>query len=557
MRAKTLILAAALSTGTLALAAPAASTVVYALPPANNVNFVNPIFPSNLFDVVNVWASQLMYKPLLWIGKDLQVNYARSIARSVRTQDGQHYLITLKSKWHWSDGKPVTAADVAFELRLFMSISEKNSSRYGNWGVGGIPNAIRAVQVLGPRELEITLKHPYSPNWFILNGIGQLTPLPKRAWDRYPGHPRKTLAYLQKNGGNLAFFRASPIDGPYRLVSALHNAQFVYTANSSYGGHRPQFHHFVFRYFTSSSAEFNALATGQIQIGYLPFHLYGELPRLQGFRAVFSSSWGITYIYPSLLNPAAAALKDLAVRQALQMAVDQPAMVKAIYHGQALAQYGPVPYQPPTYVDPLLAAGEVPYPYDPAAGRALLERAGWKMVDGVMRKGAQQLSFTLQYASGSTSTQQVSELFAAAAAKEGIRIHLEPKPFDALLGELATPKSWELMFYGNGWVYNPYPTGYGLFGAGGGSNSEGYASEKADQLISATHAFTSPAQALKLLYRYQDYLAKDLPVIYLPEAAGAYTGAVGAITIASKSIAGFAAQLSPAGALSPQYWTER
>ncbi len=539
-----------------ALAAPS-GTLVYALPPATNITYLNPVTPTNYYDVVNAWAYESMYKPLFWVDHRIQVDYARSIASSITTKDGIHYFITLNPKWHWSDGKPVTTADVIFDYQLIKSISLKNSSNYGGWGIGGIPNDVVSVKALGPYRMEITLNQAYSPNWFILNGAAQLIPLPKQAWDKYPGHPAKTLAYLQKRGDSLAFFRASPIDGPFRMTQSQHNVQFVMTANAEYDGHMPQYHKLVFRYFTSSDSEFNALRTGQLQIGYVPFHLYAEYHKLSGYRLAPSTSWGITYIYPSFLNPSAKALKDLVVRQALQMAVDQSAMVKVIYHGQAVAQYGPVPSQPSTYLSPSLKSGKVPYPYDPAKAKAMLEQAGWHPVHGVMTKGSERLAFSMKYASGSASTQQVAELFASAAAREGIKITLAPQPFDTIIGELASPKTWDLLYYGNGWVYYPdvYPTGYGLFGTGGGSDSSGYSNPTADRLIAATHAFTSAKKSLQSLYAYQDFLAKDLPVISLPEAAGSYTGAVGALTVYASGVGGILNHLNPVGLLSPQYWT--
>jgi peptide/nickel transport system substrate-binding protein len=539
-----------------------AQTITVALPPATNINYLQPVTPANYYYVVNGWAYETMYKPLLWINKHIEIDYSRSIADSVTTPDGQHYFVTLNPKWHWSDGTPVTSADVIFDFDLINSISANNSSAYGGWGIGGIPNEVASVKALGPYKLEFTLKAPQNPFWFIYNGIAQLIPLPKHAWDKYPGDPAKTLAYLQDNGDNLDFFLKSPVDGPFRIVKSVLNNEFVFEANPYYDGHKPTYKTLIFRYFTTSDAEYNALRTGQVDIGYVPFHLSQHLA-IPGYRVAKTSTWGISYIelnFNTQACPSCAPLKELAVRQALQMAIDQPGMIRAFYHGHAVAQYGPVPYEPPTYLEPILRAGYNPYPYNPAAGKALLEKNGWHLVNGVMTKGNMRLEFTLDYASGSTSTQQVAEYFAESASKEGIVIHLAPQPFDTIIANLGAPNKWQMLFYGNGWVYYPdlYPTGYGLYGTGGGSNTEDYSNPTADRLIAATHAyFPKNSQSILALYKYEDFLARDLPNLWLPEAEGAWTGAVGAITEYRDTLTGVVEHANPDGLISPQYWSYR
>ncbi len=543
---------------TFGLAAAAPSTVVVALPPAINVNYLLPILPANDYINMNFWGFLQMYKPLIWVDHKVQVDYACSIASSITTPDGQHYFVTMNPKWHWSDGQPVTARDLLFDLKLLRSIQASNASAYGGWSIGGIPNDIASVKRLSRFRVEITYNRPYNAKWVILNGMSQLVPLPAQAWDRYPGHPAKTLAYLQSHGDAAAFFAKSPVDGPFKVLRSRLDHGVLFQANAAYDGHRPDYQRLDLRYFTSSDAEFAALKTGQVQVGYVPFHLYAQR-HIPGYRSAFFSSWGITFIELNYKNPATRAFHDPLVRQALQMAIDQPGYIKAFYSSQAIPQYGPVPYQPPTYLSPRLSSGYVPYPYDPAAGKALLIKDGWSLSHGVMTKGKQQLDFTLDYASGSLSNQQVAEAFAEAAAREGVRIHLKPQPFDTIFGNLGSATAWQMAFYGNGWTYLPdfYPSNGGLFGTGGGSNLQGFSDPAIDRLIAKTHAYLPASQSALALSRYQDALARAVPDLWLPEAAGAWTGATGAVTEYSKALHGVRAHLNPTGVISPQYWSLR
>jgi len=78
--------------------------------------------------------------------------------------------------------------------------------------------------------------------------------------------------------------------------------------------------------------------------------------------------------------------------------------------------------------------------------------------------------------------------------------------------------SWEMANWGGGWSYSPdyYPSGETLFAAGAGSNDGSYSSSTANTLIGATLT-SSGSQAQTALDNYQNYMAKQLPVIYQPD----------------------------------------
>jgi peptide/nickel transport system substrate-binding protein len=490
-------------------------TLTVALPPATRITYLFPITPANDQSNYNFQVQYLLYKPLLWVGKKITVNYARSIASSVTTTNGRRYVVTLNPKWHWSDGTPVTSADVLFFWDMVRTITANNAAAYYGWGIGGVPQEITSVWAEGPYRLVFTLDRAVNPLWFELNGLAQFIPLPEHAWNKYPGNPAKTLAYLQAQGSNVAFFRNSPVDGPFMVDHFVQDQEYVLRANPHYSGHHPNYTYLVERYFTTSDAEFNALRGGEIDVGYLPIHLFNQA-HLPGYRFASLPQWGFFYIYVNFANPAAPALKDLTVRQALQMAINGPGMLKTILHNQGIAEYGPVPYDPPTYLSAYLKT-HVPYPFNPAKGKALLEAHGWKLVNGIMTKGGERLEFTLRYASGNQAFQQEAELFAEDAAQEGIRINLKPEPFDTIIGSLGDPKGWSLDYWG-GWTYQPdfFPSGDGIFNTGGGSNESGYSDPLMDRLIQATTDYLPKEAVLNAMYNYQNYFAQQLPVLFVP-----------------------------------------
>jgi peptide/nickel transport system substrate-binding protein len=128
-------------------------------------------------------------------------------------------------------------------------------------------------------------------------------------------------------------------------------------------------------------------------------------------------------------------------------------------------------------------------------------------------------SFALLYASGALINSQEAQVLKSDLAKAGIQINLSQAPFNTVITD-ATPCSpgqacpWEMAFWGGGWVYSPdfYPTGDELWSTGAGSNTNGYTSLTND----ANTVATLTSNAVQPLYKYEDFLAKDLPVIWFP-----------------------------------------
>jgi peptide/nickel transport system substrate-binding protein len=96
---------------------------------------------------------------------------------------------------------------------------------------------------------------------------------------------------------------------------------------------------------------------------------------------------------------------------------------------------------------------------------------------------------------------------------------------------------------GGGWLFAPtyLPTGEEIFLGGAGSNPGSYNDPTANRLIS--HSLTS--SALGYLFDYENYLAKQLPVIWQP------TPVEGLFEV-SKDLEGVA--LNSFGSITPEYW---
>jgi peptide/nickel transport system substrate-binding protein len=259
------------------------------------------------------------------------------------------------------------------------------------------------------------------------------------------------------------------------------------------------------------------------------------------------------------------------VRQALQHLVDQNGWISAFLGHAATVTASPVPSTPPS---PLVngSTSVSPYPFYVSAASKLLSQNGWKVIPSGtttcetpgtgsgdcgagIRKG-EPLSFSLAYASGSTSLASEMNDLEAQAKQVGITINLTVQAPDQLTGAAVpcTPSQplckWQAADWGSGWVYaDPYlPTGEVLFATGATTNFGSYSSSQANTLIDKT--ISAPAsQEADALSAYSAYMAKQLPVIYQPTSIGLYSANAG--TLVSDKLGGFSANaftyLTPEG----------
>ena len=127
------------------------------------------------------------------------------------------------------------------------------------------------------------------------------------------------------------------------------------------------------------------------------------------------------------------------------------------------------------------------------------------------------LEFNLNYASGLVYVSEEMQGLKSDFAAAGIDVNLASAPFDTIISQSAPCKScsWQISNWGGGWLYgvNPYPTGDQIFGTGSGSNFSNYSSATADKLIDETVHGTASLAA------YEDYLATQIPVLWMPHQA--------------------------------------
>lgn len=536
-------------------------TVTFALPPSEMATYIFPFVSgpnSNNIDLFQF--TPYMWRPLYWFGfgKTPNINYSQSMGQPpVYSNGGRTVTITLDRNYRWSDGKPVTNRDVEFWMNIFKA--EKQN--YLAYSVGSIPDDITSMSFPSndPYTFSITFNKAYSHLWLLYNQLSQITPIPQHVWDKTsasgpvgnydmtPSGAKAVYKFLNAQSMDEATYVSNPlwktVDGPWNLSAFSPSTGYTaFVPNPHYAGPgKPKIATFEELPFTSDTAEFDALRSGQLDYGYLPSEDIDQAGYFtsRGYTIDKWTDFGFNDFFLNFGNPHVGPIfKQLYVRQAMQSLINQPEIANDIYHGAAYPDYGPVPTVPPNpYASPQLEKN--PYPYSVSTAKKLLAEHGWTLHPGgastCSRPGrgsnecgagiaaGAKLSFTELVATGSAPFTAEVESMQSSWSLAGIQVTLRQESANQVYSSLVPCSNgnsgcdWEMGNFGEPGetpTYSPeyLPTGGPWFATDGSNNVMEYSNSKMDALIAATETNSSPSavQAFGL------YAAQQLPALWEP-----------------------------------------
>ncbi|MDF2715491.1 MAG: nickel transporter substrate-binding protein [Paenibacillus sp.] len=359
--------------------------------------------PEAGFDPTTGWGrygSPLFQSTLL--KRDSQMKIENDLAASGYevSADGTVWTIKLRKDAKFSDGKPVTAADVKFTFE----------TAAGNGSIIDLTN-MKSVEASDEYTVKFTLKEAQSTfvTQLVTTGI-----IPKHAYGK---------DYAERPVGS----------GPYKLVQWNKGQQVIVEANPEYYGKKPYFKKLTFL-FLGEDAAYAAAKAKKVDVSYIPAAFSKqkvEGMRLEAVRTVDNRGISFPFVksgtktkdgYP-IGNDVTA---DPAIRKAINTAIDRKALVQGVLEGYGTPAYtvndGLPWYNPSSVTADANAAG----------AKKLLEEAGWKdgNGDGVLEKGALKAQFTLIYPSGDVTRQSLALATADMIKPVGIQIDVQGKSWD-------------------------------------------------------------------------------------------------------------------------------
>ncbi len=313
------------------------------------------------------YGSPLFQSTLLARGANMEIVGDLATKHEV-SADGLTWTVDIRTDAKFTDGRPVTAEDVAYTFRT----AGKS---------GGLTDvtALEEAVAVDADTVEFRLTAPRST---FVNRLVSLGIVPKHAHG--PEYARKPIG-----------------SGPFTFVQWDQGQQLIVERNEDYYGAKPAFRRVVFQ-FTAEDATMAAAAAGQVDLAAVPSSL--ATTRVPGMRLTAVDSVdnrGIMFPYvPDTGRKTDDGLPigndvtaDIAIRQAVNWAIDRQALVDGVLEGFGSPATGPVDGMP--WYEP---ASAIPG-NDPTKAAALLDAAGWADTDGdgVREKGGVRAAFTLLY----------------------------------------------------------------------------------------------------------------------------------------------------------------
>jgi len=409
--------------------------------------------------------------------------------------DATVWTFKLREGVTWHDGTPFTADDVKFTLDL---IANKDVRAAAASQVAGL----KSVEVSGPHEVRLLFARPFA-------GLPQMLAyrmpiLPKHALEGED--PNQPSGYIRKPIGT----------GPFLFSQAVSGQSWSVARNPNWWGGKVGLDGVVFRVTPDANSTVAQLKTGETDVALIQPH---QIAVLRGDTINIASVDQPSVYYVSLLNNKAP-FDEIAVRRALNYAVDKADIMKAVVGGYASLATGIIAPSVEGY-SPDVAI----YKYDPEKAKAMLAAAGWQRVDGKFSKGGKPLHVELTTSTGVIGGPQLAQIIQQEFNDIGVEATINMVDFRELWVGLFAGRFQASVEYLS---LQPSPDVTNALACGGSQNRFAYCDKKVDALLAEASATIDPAQRRAKYAEMQRLVADDAPGIFLyyPKEIGAINARV-------------------------------
>ncbi|HJQ90259.1 MAG TPA: ABC transporter substrate-binding protein [Acidimicrobiia bacterium] len=350
-------------------------------------------------------------------------------------EPGIEYVYTLREGLTWSDGDPLTAEDVAWNI---------NTGRDQGWDnmvstVGNIEATVideRTVQLVS------SVPDPKLPTMDVYL-------VPQHIWEPVATDYDAATQYAADDGVG---------SGPFVITEFTPGQSVVMEANPSYWGwegEEPPYDQVIFRLFENPDAMVAALQQGEIDAAQgFPASSWDALEADANIEVVAGQQGGFDEI---AINGGAAegqphpALLDVEVRRAISHAIDRPAVIEDLWFGLASPLETVSPSADPKWIPEIPEENQLVY--DPDRANEILDEAGYMDTDGdgirEMPDGTNPLVIRHAVNTDGDLAGSIGDLMVGWMEEIGIEVELEAYDQDALFGVIVDG-TYDTFFWG--WV---------------------------------------------------------------------------------------------------------
>ena len=448
------------------------------------------------------------------------------------------YTFELRDGVYFSDGKPLTAADVVFSMKVIHN-PQVLAPHLRNYYA-----TVQDVQIVGTDKVRFLCREPYFRNDLILGGFYilpkhfydpeglmdsvEFKSLVDGSWEVGP-HKERVERFAQQFNQN--FNRKALGSGSYLIEDPerdlVTQQKVVLTRNANYWGRDmevllpPGFvDKMVFKIINNTDAAFIELTNGHLDYHGLRPLEFKEKSWSDDFNRRFlkgvNYSSGYLYIGWNNNHPI---FGDKRVRQAMTYLTDREGMVENIMFGLAETVEGPINKFRPEYNHDL-----TPYTYDPDRALDLLAEAGWADADedGILDKTIDgelvPFSFEILINSGNQLRKDIALTVQYELQDIGIDCQVRELDWSIFLQKVKG-KSFDAMVLGWTGSLRFAPDAYQIWHSSqtveNGSNHVSFINDEVDNILETYRREFDMDKRIELYRRFQEILHEEQPYTFM------------------------------------------
>jgi len=445
-------------------------------------------------------------------------------------EDGRVWIFTLHDDLRWSDGEPLTAADVVFTYNeLYLNFDIDSSARHSLLMDGEPPQ----VEKVSERQVKFTYPDPYVP---FLRAASN------------PILPEHLFADISPAEFNYAWgVDTSPdelvVNGPFKLGRYESEQRVVLERNPHYYKNQlddeqlPRLDKLIFHVVANTDLQVQRFLRGDldaigVQAQLYPvvragqeradFEMHYSGPDLGTLFLAFNMNTtphpetGETHIPEHKLDW----FNDHQFRRAVAYAIDRQMIAEVVFNRLASPAHGPVSPANEEFYYP----GLKEYEHDPDKAREILEEAGYsdRSGDGIIQdEKGNPVKFVLLTNAGADQRVATAEIIRQDLSDIGMDVSFRQVEFNTLVSQLSSDFDWEAVVMGFTGSLEPHFGSNVWLSSGNLHMWHPYQEEpvrdwerEIDELFAQGMRTLEPERRREVYSRWQRIVNRELPLIY-------------------------------------------
>lgn len=455
---------------------------------------LNPFLPDGTSIATKLVTSNILWG-LLAVTPDLQ--YTPHIAEQVPTLDNglvtkDPFTVTydIKKNAIWSDGTPITSADVKFTWEIIMNGNYPIADRSGY-------DKIERIDTPYEKTVRLVFREPYAAYRNLFS----------TAYPILPKHILEGKRFTEAMNDFLTF-----ASGPYKFKEWDRGKQLVIVRNETFWEGKPRIGMVTFKFIPKRNVRLAALENGEIDVGYSPTdeEAPASLKEIKDKKADIRPGLIWEHIGFNLSKPP---LNDINVRRAIAFVVDRNKVALTAIGKAEVLNSVLVPEQKQFYTPAWNR-----YSNDARKSADYLTAAGYqKGSDGFYEKGGKPLVITISTTAGNPTREKIEKIIKDDLARAGIRTEIKNTDDDNFFNHWLPEGNFELGVWA--WLESPEPNLDHLFVSDkippAGQNYYRYHNPDIDSLLNSAVTTIDTSGRANLYHQIQEKISSDLVVIPL------------------------------------------